>query len=160
MPTTCKNPVPIARRDTARKINQQIVLNLIEQHQPISRADLARRMGVSRAMVGYWVDQLMGSGAVYERSATRGPRRVGRTPRMLHVQSAKKPRVAVKVGSTRTTVRVCDTDGSPVAAETFDTLFSQDELVQELTLRIRRLFEAGGLDGRCRKGVELVVSGD
>ena len=36
----------IATRSTFREINRTIVLNLIREHQPISRAELARRMNV------------------------------------------------------------------------------------------------------------------
>ena len=159
MHTISTDPVPVARRGTARKINQQIVLDLIRQHQPISRADLARSMGVSRAMVGYWVDQLIERGALYERTATRPPRRVGRTPRMLHARAARKPVIAVDVGSTHTSLMLSDADGSQIAAESFDTLYSPDELVQELAFRVRRLFDTRGLKQQCGNGVDLVVSG-
>ena len=36
----------IARRGTSREINRQISLNLIREKQPISRAELARLMGL------------------------------------------------------------------------------------------------------------------
>jgi hypothetical protein len=38
----------IATRSTSRDINRRIALNLVREHQPISRADLARRMRVTR----------------------------------------------------------------------------------------------------------------
>ena len=41
-----------ATRTTTREINRQIVLNLVHEHQPISRAELARRMGVARVLEG------------------------------------------------------------------------------------------------------------
>ena len=41
----------VATRGTSREINRSIVLNLVRAHQPISRADLARAMGVSRGAV-------------------------------------------------------------------------------------------------------------
>ena len=46
-PTTFR----IARRGTSREINRQIALNLIRSKQPVSRADLARLMGVRRGAV-------------------------------------------------------------------------------------------------------------
>src|SRR4051812_46726416 len=39
----------LATRATPREVNRQIVLNLIREQQPISRAELARRMNVRRA---------------------------------------------------------------------------------------------------------------
>jgi hypothetical protein len=41
----------IATRTISREINRRIALNLIREHQPISRADLARRMSVTRVVV-------------------------------------------------------------------------------------------------------------
>ena len=38
---------------------RQIVLNLVREHQPISRADLARRMHVSRGLITQIVDELI-----------------------------------------------------------------------------------------------------
>ena len=35
-----------ATRSTTREINRQILLNLVREHQPVSRAELARRMRV------------------------------------------------------------------------------------------------------------------
>jgi DNA-binding transcriptional regulator YiaG len=41
----------LATRSTPREVNRQIVLNLIREHQPISRADLARRLSVARSAI-------------------------------------------------------------------------------------------------------------
>src|SRR5437867_291206 len=38
----------LARRSTPRDINRRIALTLVREHQPISRADLARRMNTTR----------------------------------------------------------------------------------------------------------------
>ena len=47
---------------TSRDINRQILLNLVREHQPISRADLARRMRTGRGMVTSIVDELLADG--------------------------------------------------------------------------------------------------
>src|SRR5215212_1220731 len=72
-----------ATRSTPREINRQIVLNLVREHQPISRADLARRMNIGRGMVTAIVDELLDEGAVYEGATVDAPR--GRKPKMLYV---------------------------------------------------------------------------
>jgi hypothetical protein len=41
--------VPAASSETAREINRRIILNLIRNRQPISRADLARFSGLNAA---------------------------------------------------------------------------------------------------------------
>ena len=49
----------VARRGTSREINRQIALNLIRSKQPVSRAELARLMGVRRGAVSRLVDELL-----------------------------------------------------------------------------------------------------
>ena len=49
----------IATRSTYREVNRTIVLNLIREHQPISRAELARRMKVRRGSLTSIVRDLL-----------------------------------------------------------------------------------------------------
>src|SRR5207253_9874749 len=74
-----------ATRSTSRQINRLILLNLVRELQPISRADLARRMAVGRGMVTTLVQELRAEGAVYEGALADVPR--GRRPKMLHVRT-------------------------------------------------------------------------
>ena len=60
----------VARRGTSREINRQIALNLIRARQPISRADLARLMGVRRGGVSRHRGRAAGS----PDSSSREPR--------------------------------------------------------------------------------------
>src|SRR5260221_6334143 len=55
-----------ATRATPREVNRQILLNLVREHEPISRADLARRMEIARGMVTSLVDELIADGSLYE----------------------------------------------------------------------------------------------
>ena len=48
----------VATSETARQINRRIALNFIRRHNPMSRADLARRSGFQRSTVSAIVDQL------------------------------------------------------------------------------------------------------
>ena len=41
----------VATRTTSRDVNRTIALNLIREHQPISRAELSRRMGLRRSPI-------------------------------------------------------------------------------------------------------------
>src|SRR5262245_66345974 len=54
----------VATSETARQINRRIALNFIRHHNPISRADLARRSGLQRSIVSSIVDQLIDEGWV------------------------------------------------------------------------------------------------
>ena len=54
----------VATRGTSREINRSIVLNLVRTLQPISRADLARQMGVRRGAISLIVNDLLQDSAL------------------------------------------------------------------------------------------------
>ncbi len=45
--------------ETARDINSRIMLNLVREHQPLSRADLMRRSGLQRSTISVITEQLI-----------------------------------------------------------------------------------------------------
>jgi N-acetylglucosamine repressor len=144
-----------ATRSTPREINRQIVLNLVREHQPLSRADLARRMHVGRGMISQLVDGLIDAGVIFEGAVANAPR--GRKPTLLHVRTRDLFAVAVDVRFSRTFVVLTDLDGRQIAVESFDTLLSPEALVDELTGRVRRLLDSHGV-AEC-EGIGMVVPG-
>jgi N-acetylglucosamine repressor len=144
-----------ATRSTPREINRKIMLNLIREHQPLSRADLARRMQVPRGTVTPMVDELIGQGVVCEGATTEAPR--GRRPTMLYVRTRDRFVIAVDVRFRRTSLMLSDFDGREIAMETFTTPREPEALVAELAPRIGRLLAAHGVTSY--EGIGLVVPG-
>jgi predicted NBD/HSP70 family sugar kinase len=149
----------LATRATPREVNRQIVLNIIREHEPISRAELARRMDVARSALTLIVRELLESGDVVE-TAERpadesGP---GRRPTLLRVRTSGRLAVAVDVRPGRTTVALADFAGEPIARESFATPETPNALVEELVTRVNQLRREDGADGDCR-GVGVVVPG-
>src|SRR6266568_4310799 len=145
-----------ATRSTSRQVNRQILLNLVREHQPISRADLARRMTVGRGMVTTLVRELLDEGALYEGAFVQLPR--GRKPKMLHVETRDRLVVAIDVRFSRTDVLLSDFGGNEVALERFGTRFDPEELLDELAIRVRRVLRAHAAEARC-EGIGMVIPG-
>ena len=145
-----------ATRGTAREINRRIVLNLVREHQPISRADLARRMRIGRGMVTSLVAELLADSSIYEGSTAQAPR--GRKPMMLFVRTHDRLVVAVDVRFSMTYVMLTDFSGTPIALETFETVVDPAELVKVLARRIPRLLKTHNATEKCN-GIGLVIPG-
>ena len=145
-----------ATRSTPREINRQILLNLVREHQPISRADLARRMRVGRGMVTALVSELLEDGSIYEGTTVDSPR--GRKPMMLHVRTHDRLVVAIDVRFSSTYLMLADFNGTPIALETFDTIVEPGALVATLARRIAQLLKSHRAVGKCN-GIGLVVPG-
>jgi N-acetylglucosamine repressor len=156
-----KSPHPkhvrMATRGTAREINRRVVLDLIRINQPISRADLARLMGIRRGAVSVLVNQLIEDRAVFE--GATGEAKRGRKPTFLYMDSRERCVVAVDIRPSRTFVMVTDLLGRQLASVTsFPTERDPKRFVTGLAKRINDIL-AGHRDlGRCQ-GVGVVVPG-
>jgi predicted NBD/HSP70 family sugar kinase len=84
-----------ASRDLMRDINQSLLLNLIQSKAPISRADLARRSGLSPATVSGIINLLVQDGLVMEQAI--GDSSGGRPPVMLSLNPDAGYVVGVKL---------------------------------------------------------------
>jgi N-acetylglucosamine repressor len=146
----------LATRSTSREINRQILLNLVREHQPISRADLARRMNIGRGRVTALVNELLEEGAIYEGATVDTAR--GRKPQMLHIRTSDRLVVAADVRFSLTYLMLSDFAGTQIALETFPTRVDPAELVEELATRTERLLRTYGDGGAC-EGFGLVVPG-
>ncbi len=145
-----------ATRSTSRQVNRQILLNLVREHQPISRADLARRMTLGRGVVTTLVKQLLNEGALYEGALADLPR--GRRPTMLYVETRDRLVVAIDVRFSRIDVLLSDFGGKQIALERFGTRFDPEQLLDELAVRVRRLLRTHAAEGRC-EGIGMVIPG-
>jgi predicted NBD/HSP70 family sugar kinase len=147
----------IARRETFREINRQIALNLIRARQPVSRADLARLMGVRRGAVSRLVDELLESGLVFE--GAKGESSGGRKPMPLYIETRRRCALAVDISASRTLILVTDLLGHPLTEVIeLETLPKPRALVKELVARIGRIFREHPEFGQCA-GVGVAVSG-
>jgi len=146
----------VATRTTSRDINRRIALNLIREHQPISRADLARRMNVTRGVVSVLVQELIKQKMIYE--GATGETRRGRKPTFLHIRTQNRLAIAVDIRFSRTYLMLCDFSGQQLALETYDTIFSIPAFVKDLAARVRRMIKNNGFRARC-EGIGVVVPG-
>lgn len=145
-----------ATRATPREVNRQILLNLVREHEPISRADIARRMEIAPGMVTSMVFELIAEGALYEGATIDAPR--GRRPQMLFVRTRGRLAISIDVRFRRTYVMLGDFSGRAIALEAFDTLDDPTALVAELKRRAESLLSHHSDAGRC-EGVGVVVPG-
>jgi predicted NBD/HSP70 family sugar kinase len=147
----------VARRGTSREINRQIALNLVREKQPISRADLARLMGMRPGAVSLLVNELLESRLVFE--GAKGDSQGGRRPTHLYIETRRRCAVAVDISASHTSILVTDLLGHPqMEVEEFQTRRRPQALVKELATRIRRLLKEHPGFGECI-GIGVVVSG-
>lgn len=100
--------VQLASSETARRINRDIVLELIRAKQPISRADLSRHSGLQRSTVSQIVEQLIREKWVCEGAVASPPR--GRRPTLIELNDDLVV-IAVDIHPKQATIAVVDLKG-------------------------------------------------
>jgi N-acetylglucosamine repressor len=108
----------VARADTIRYINRQIVLNFIREKEPISRAEISHETALQRSTVSLIVDELKTRGLIYE---IDGESTGGRPPTLLRLRAAGFMAIGVDIGTAHTTVAAADMVGRVVDREIFET---------------------------------------
>lgn len=147
----------IATRSTSREINSRIVLNLVRAHQPISRADLARTMGVSRAAVTLIVNDLLERKLIFEGATGETVR--GRKPTFLYIDSRRRAVIAADIRASQTYVMLADLLGKPLAGiVSFKTDRNPKALVEALAAAVKKLLAEHPEVDQCA-GIGVVVPG-
>lgn len=103
-----------ASNKTPRKINRNLIFNLIRTRQPISRADLSRVSGLQRSTISLIVEDLIADGWIVEGSTGQLPR--GRRPTFLELNHSRAI-IALDIHPAQTTIAVTDLEGRIVSQQ-------------------------------------------
>ena len=128
----------VARSNTIRDINRQIVLNYVRERGPISRAEIAHETALQRSTVSLIVEELRVDGLIEEVS---GESTGGRPPILLSLRTADAVAIGVDLGTKRTIVAASDLVGRVLEQETFETDPDSKKTTREIVDRARRLIK-------------------
>jgi predicted NBD/HSP70 family sugar kinase len=132
----------VARSNTIRDINRQIVLNYVRELGPISRADIARETALQRSTISYIVDELIDHGLIEEVS---GESTGGRPPNLLSLHTADAVAIGVDLGTINTVMATSDLVGRVLSQEEFATNSDANITAQKIAeVALRLLQKSGG----------------
>ncbi|HTG15929.1 MAG TPA: ROK family transcriptional regulator [Blastocatellia bacterium] len=131
----------VARSNTIRDINRQIVLNYVRELGPISRAEIARETALQRSTVSLIVDELTDHGLVEEFS---GESTGGRPPSLLSLRTADPVAIGVDLGTINTVMAASDLAGRVLSQEEFSTDPDAEGTTQKIVERALRLMRKSG----------------
>jgi len=108
----------VARANTIRHINRQIVLNYVREKEPISRAEISHETALQRSTVSLIVEELKTKGLIDE---IEGESTGGRPPLLLRLRAGGPVAIGVDLGTAETSVATGDLAGRILKRETFVT---------------------------------------
>jgi predicted NBD/HSP70 family sugar kinase len=136
----------VARSDTIRNINRQIVLNYVRERSPISRAAISHETELQRSTVSLIVDELKDQGLIEE---IEGESTGGRPPNLLRLRAAGPIALGVDIGTKQTMLATSDIAGRVIDRESFTTDPDGEKTLEKILDCAGRLIKRG-------KGVEAV----
>lgn len=108
----------VARSNTIRDINRQIILNYIREKGPISRAEIARITALQRSTVSLIVEELVDAKLIEE---IIGESSGGRPPQLLSLKTSNAVAIGVDLGKKKTIVATTDLSGRLLEKREFAT---------------------------------------
>ncbi|HXF43394.1 MAG TPA: ROK family transcriptional regulator [Pyrinomonadaceae bacterium] len=135
----------IARLNTIRDINKQIVLNYVRDRSPISRAEIARQTELHRSTVSVIVEELLEEGLIVEIGA--GISTGGRRPTLYQLRTGTATAIGIDLTPRTTTIAVADLAGNFLEKESFATSPDQDFMMRQIVERVVQLSEKYREDG-------------
>lgn len=126
----------IARPNTIRDINKQIVLNYVRDRAPISRAEIARQTALQRSTVSAIVDNLQFDGLIEETGT--GNSTGGRKPTLLKLRTGIPVAVGVDVTPRQTTIALADLGGQILHREIFPTSPDADFMSAQIVEKVKK----------------------
>jgi predicted NBD/HSP70 family sugar kinase len=107
---------PLGNRDLIRAINRSVVLNTIKNIGPISRAEIARRTGLSAATITGITTDLIEDNLVFEKE--QGDSSGGRRPILLALNPRGGFVVGLKLTEENVTAALTDLEATVIAKQT------------------------------------------
>ncbi|MEV0127228.1 ROK family protein [Dactylosporangium sp. NPDC050688] len=104
-----------------REVNRSLVLALVKEGGPVSRASIARSTTLAKPTVSAIVDELISDGLVREVGPGSTAVSGGRPPILLEFNARSQLVVGAHIGARRTTVAIGDAAGEEIARREFPT---------------------------------------
>lgn len=146
-----------AKAETIRDINSALILNLLRNSQPISRAEAARRTGLQRSTISQIVDELLEKELVVETGA--GKSSGGRKPTLMRLNAERFCVFGVSVGVKDVELAMSDLNGHLIYRETFIPRETPGELFGAIARKINQFVAARRKERLHYEGIGISVPG-
>ena len=139
-----------------RNVNRSVILNLIRNEQPVSRANLAHLTGLNKSTVSSIVSDLIEEELVFETANVN--RNIGRKPIDLHLKLGKNLIGAFSIDASITRFAIVDIDGSILATSSVNTMSKDGSaFIEKCITEVHKLMKQLGTDEL--KGLGVSVAG-
>ena len=142
-----------------QKINRSLILNLIKDKGPISRADISKITKLTRSTVSSIVDYLIKKDLIKEIGLTSSG--VGRRAILLKLNSRAYYSIGVDLGTLHTTIAIIDLSGRIEKRIDYPTNCQpeKDKILEKLKATIHNIIKNSGIKRKTIAGIGVAAPG-
>jgi len=147
--------------EMARKINKALILDVIRNNENINRAEIARRLDISKVTVSTIVNELIESELVNEIGEGTSDENGGRKPILLSLNTSKKFVIGVDVGTTNTLAAFGNLKGQILEKVRVPTSRNRsvENIVEQVAYLIGDIIDQSGINRNKIVGICVSVAG-
>jgi glucokinase len=143
-----------------KTLNKKRVLQCIQDNSPISRAEIAVKMNISKPTVSLLVDELIQEKWILERGIGESTSQGGRRPIQLYFNEKAAYIIGTDIGGTKVKTVICDLNGNIVASSSFSTCqYLESGLLKQIAKDIEGMIKKEGIDSGKILGMGAGVPG-
>jgi N-acetylglucosamine repressor len=154
-------------RHLIKKMNQQLVLRLIQSRGPLARRDIARLSGLSPASVTGITGELIDSGLVMESGEIESTERAGRPAILLGLNPEAGFVVGISLGMHKFTAVLTDLDANILLSEVHamplsrstPAVYDPQSIIQAVIEAVHNLLDQSQIDPRRLMGIGIGING-
>ncbi|MEW4220713.1 ROK family transcriptional regulator [Rossellomorea marisflavi] len=148
------------RVQQSKVINKKRVLHCIQQESPISRADIAAKIHLSKPTVSLLVDELLQENKVYEKGIGPSSSQGGRKPIHLYFNERAAYVIGTDIGGTKVKTILSDLNGTILHTKSFSTASHlRTGLFEQLSRDVSSMLSAEGINVTNVLGMGIGVPG-
>ncbi|MGA9225673.1 MAG: ROK family transcriptional regulator [Mesobacillus sp.] len=143
-----------------KTLNKKRVLQCIQENSPISRAEIAVKINISKPTVSILVDELIQEKWIFEKGIGESTSQGGRRPIQLYFNEKAAYIIGTDIGGTKVRTVICDLNGNIAASSSFSTCQYLDSgLMKQIAKEIEGMIKKEGIDSGKILGMGAGVPG-
>lgn len=131
--------VTAAGHDMLRLVNRRILLSILSDRQPISRAEIAKISGLNKATISTITGELLKDSCIIEEGSGRTTPIGGKPPTPLRLNAKRFGLFGVDIRADETVLALCDFNNRIVARVSFETGSVASTFLTKVGKEIRKL---------------------
>lgn len=144
----------------SRTNNKKLILQCIKNFQPISRAEIAEKLKISKPTVSIIVDELIQENWVYEKGIGESTSQGGRRPIHLYFNENAAYVIGTDIGGTKVRIIITNLNGEIICSSNFSTQrYLQCGLIKQLQKEVHYLIDNNHINHKMILGMGMGVPG-